>query len=149
VLLALWVLGSAIGGLWFGRRSSATSLARQLALLLWLNAAATGLLALMPGTVALGIALTAAGLVIAPALTVYLSLVGRMMPSHMLTEAHTWVATLPVAVNSTGGAVAGVIVDRPGGVPWAFAAAGFLIALAAATAGRSSGPIGRAERAAP
>ncbi|MFI9010022.1 MFS transporter [Actinosynnema sp. NPDC053489] len=149
VLLALWGLGSGAGGLWFGTRPPTASPARQFAFLLWLNALATAVLALAPGPVALGVAITAAGLVIAPALTVYLSIVGRIVPSAMLTEAHTWVATLPVAANSAGGAVAGLVVDHPGGVPWSFALAGLVIAAAAATAGRASGPIGRVERRVP
>ncbi|WP_367127776.1 hypothetical protein [Saccharothrix sp. HUAS TT1] len=147
VLLALWGLASGVGGLWFGTRRSGAPAARQLSVLLWCNALGTGLLAVASGPVALGVPIVLAGLVIAPALTVYLSIVSRIVPSSMLTEAHTWVATLPVAANSAGGAVAGLVVDQPGGERWAFVAAGAVIAVAALTAGRASGPIGRAERA--
>ncbi|WP_425358889.1 MFS transporter [Actinosynnema mirum] len=148
VLLALWGLGSGVGGLWFGLRRGGGAGTRQLAVLLWLNALATAALALAAGPVALGVAIVLAGLVIAPALTVYLLLVDRIVPDGMLTEAHTWVAALPVAANSAGGAVAGALVDGPAGTAVAFAAAGGVIALAAATAARTRGPIDRAERAA-
>ena len=62
----------------------------------------------------------AGGAAIAPALTLETNLVGRITPAGMLNEAYTWVVTVAVAFNAAGGAVAGVIVDRAGGVPVAF-----------------------------
>jgi MFS family permease len=142
VLLAVWGLGSGVGGIYYGTRRPRRSLGRQLALLLSLNALAVALLALMPNAPALGAALALGGAVIAPALTVYLTIVGRIVPIGMLNEAHTWIATAPVAANSAGGAIAGVIVDHSGGVPWSFAMASVVIAMAAIILGwraRASG----------
>jgi hypothetical protein len=94
---------------------------------------------------ALGIALLIGGAAIAPALTVATSLVGRIAPSRMLTEAYTWVVTISVAASAIGGAVAGRIVDQPGGVPWAFVFSGAVIGVAAAVAAWPAGPITRAD----
>ncbi|MEU1198749.1 MFS transporter [Streptomyces sp. NPDC005813] len=145
LLLAVWGLGSAVGGLWYGAWPPRSPLHRQLAWLLGCVALSLAVLAVAPGPAALGIALVLGGGVIAPCLTVYISLVGRMTPTDMLTEAHTWIATVPVAANSVGGAVAGTLVDEPGGVPWAFVMAGTIVAVAAMTAAWPTGPITRAD----
>jgi hypothetical protein len=120
-------------------------LSRQLAWLLGCVSLSLAALAVMPDPTALGVALALGGGVIAPCLTVRISLVGRIMPASMLTEAHSGIATVPVAANAVGGATAGTIVDRPGGVLWAFVMAGTVVALAAVTAVWPSGPITRAD----
>ncbi|MFJ3667482.1 MFS transporter [Streptomyces sp. NPDC090106] len=148
LLLAVWGLGSGLGGLWYGARPPRSPLPRQFAWLLGCVAVSLAVLAVLPGPTALGVALALGGGVIAPALTVYISIVGRIVPSSMLTEAHTWIATVPVAANSVGGAVAGTVVDRPGGVPWAFVMAGAIVAIASVAAAWPSGPITRADAAA-
>ena len=76
------------------------------------------------------------------------NLVGRMAPAAMLNEAYTWVVTVSVAGSALGGAVAGVIVDRPGGLPWAFAFAAAVLAAAAGVAAVPAGPIARADECA-
>jgi hypothetical protein len=85
------------------------------------------------------------GATIAPALTVENSLVGRIVPSGMMNEAYTWVVTVSVAASSAGSSLTGVIVDRPGGVPWAFVMAGASVAVGAVVAWRSGGPLTRAD----
>jgi MFS family permease len=95
-------------------------------------------LAAMPGPVPLAIALVLGGVAIAPALTVENDLVARIAPRESLGEAYTWVITVAVSCSAAGGAVAGVIVDRPGGVPWAFVSAGTLVAV---SAGIAAGPL--------
>lgn len=145
LLLAVWGLGSAVGGLWYGAWPPRASLHRQLAWLLGGVAVSLAALAVMPGPKALGAALVLGGGVIAPCLTVYISLVGRIVPTDMLTEAHTWIATVPVAANAVGGAAAGILVDKPGGVPWAFVLAGAIVAAAAVTAAWPSGPMTRTD----
>jgi MFS family permease len=145
VLLAVWGVGSATGGIWFGTRHVATALSRQLAWLLTAVAASLAVLAVMPNPVALGVALALGGATIAPALTVENSLVGRIVPSGMMNEAYTWVVTVSVAASSAGSSLTGVIVDRPGGVPWAFVMAGASVAVGAVVAWRSGGPLTRAD----
>jgi MFS family permease len=145
VLLGIWGVGSAIGGIWFGTRRPAMPLARQFAWLLAGVAISFGVLAVMPNPTALGAALVIGGATIAPALTVENNLVGRIAPAGMLNEAYTWVVTVSVGGSAAGGAVAGVIVDQPGGLPWAFVFAGAVVLLAALTAAMPAGPMARAD----
>ncbi|BCJ60127.1 MFS transporter [Micromonospora endophytica] len=146
LLLAVWGIGSAIGGFWFGTRRPARNLTRQFS---WLLAAVAGtfaVFAVMPTPVALGIALVIGGATIAPALTLENTLVGRISPAGMLNEAYTWVVTMSVGASAVGGAVAGLTVDY-GGVPWAFVFAGAAVAVGAGVAALPAGSIARAEAA--
>jgi MFS family permease len=146
VLLGVWGVGSAIGGIWFGTRRPAMALSRQFAWFLGGVAASFLVLAVMPNPLALGIALVVGGAAIAPALTVENNLVGRIAPAGMLNEAYTWVVTVSVAGSAAGGAVAGAIVDQPGGLPWAFVFAAAVLVVAALGAAVPSGPVARADR---
>jgi MFS family permease len=145
VLLGIWGLGSAIGGFWFGTRRPSMALSRQFAWLLGAVSVNFLVPAFMPSPVLLAIALVIGGATIAPALTVENNLVGRLAPAGMLNEAYTWVITVSVGGSAAGGAVAGAIVDRPGGVPWAFAFASAVLAVAALVAAVPGGPIARAD----
>ena len=145
VLLGVWGVGSAIGGIWFGTRRPAMALSRQFAWLLAAVSVSFLVLAVMPGPVALGAALVVGGATIAPALTVENNLVGRLAPAGMLNEAYTWVVTLSVAGSAAGGAVAGAIVDQPGGLPWAFVFAAAVLMVAAAVAAVPTGSMARAD----
>lgn len=152
ILLGIWGLGSAIGGFWFGTRRPAMALPKQFAGLLALvgvSFAGLAVLSLWSNPVALGFAMMIAGTTIAPALTVENNLVGRIAPASMLNEAFTWIVTVSVAGSAAGGALSGVIVDLPGGLPWAFVMAAVSLFLGAAIAGFPAGPMARAdERAA-
>ncbi|MBW8480833.1 MFS transporter [Actinomadura parmotrematis] len=148
VLLAVWGLGSGLGGLGYGLLSPRAPLPRQLARLLGAVALTTAALAVMPGPAALGAALAVAGVAIAPTLTVYTAVTGRIVPPGMRNEAGTWLVTVPVAANAAGGAVAGLVVDRPGGTPYAFLLAAAAVAAAVLVAAPPAGPIARADAAA-
>jgi len=146
LLLGVWGIGSATGGIWFGTRRPAMALppgsspgcsARI--------AASFAVLALMPSPLYLGVALVLGGATIAPALTVESNLIGRLAPAAMLNEAYTWVVTVSVAGSAAGGAVAGAIVDEPGGLPWAFVFAGAVLTVAALVAAVPHGSIARAD----
>jgi MFS family permease len=145
VLLGVWGVGSAIGGIWFGTRRPAMALPRQFAWLLSTVAASFLVLTVMPSPFALGAALVVGGATIAPTLTVGNNLVGRIAPATMLNEAYTWVVTVSVAGSAAGGAVAGAIVDRPGGLPWAFVFAAGVLLAAALVAAVPAGPMTRAD----
>ncbi|MFI7021475.1 MFS transporter [Micromonospora sp. NPDC049900] len=145
VLLAVWGIGSAIGGFWFGLRRPARNMTRQFAWLLGGVASSFVVFAAMPTAGALGVALVIGGATIAPALTLENTLVGRISPLGMLNEAYTWVVTMSVGASAAGGAVAGLIVDQAGGVPWAFLFAGAAVAVGAGVAALPGGPIARAE----
>ncbi|WP_213011313.1 MFS transporter [Paractinoplanes toevensis] len=146
VLLGIWGVGSAIGGIWFGTRRPAMALARQFAWLLGAVAVSFLILTVMPSPLYLGMALVLGGVTIAPALTVGNTLVGRLAPAAMLNEAYTWTVTVSVGGSAAGGAIAGAIVDRPGGLPWAFVFAGGVLLVAALVAAVPSGSIARADR---
>ncbi len=146
VLLGIWGVGSAIGGIWFGTRRPAMALPRQLAWLLAAVSMSFLVLAFMPSPLYLGVALVLGGATIAPALTVESNLVGRLAPAAMLNEAYTWVVTVSVAGSAAGGAVAGAIVDQPGGLRWAFVFASSVLVVAALVAAVPHGSIARADR---
>jgi MFS family permease len=146
VLLGVWGLGSAIGGVWFGTRRPAMALPRQFAALLTLVATSYVVLAVMPTPFTFGVTAVIGGAAIAPALTVANSLVSRLSPGHMLNESFTWMVTVSVAGSALGGAAAGVIADRPGGTPWAFIAAAGVLLLGALVAGWPAGPMARADQ---
>ncbi len=145
ILLGLWGLGSTIGGVWYGTRRYRAAVHRQFALLLGTVAASLVVFAFMPGVVALGIALLVGGAAIAPALTVENALVSRVAPVSMVNEAYTWVVTVVVIGTSLGSAMAGPIVDRSGGVPYAFGVAAAAVAAVALLAGWPGGPLSRTD----
>ncbi|WP_433529961.1 MFS transporter [Micromonospora sp. CA-263727] len=147
LLLAVWGIGSAAGGFWFGVRRPARNMTRQFSRLLAGVAGSFAVFAMMSTPVALGVALLIGGATIAPALILENTLVGRISPTSMLNEAYTWVVTMSVGASAAGGAVAGLIVDHGGGVPWAFLFAGAAVAVGAAVAALPAGPIARAEAA--
>jgi hypothetical protein len=78
---------------------------------------------------------------VAPALTVESALVGAITTASVRTEAYTWVVTVEVAATAVGIQLSGLIVDRPGGVPWAFLPASAAVALAAVVAARPAGSL--------
>lgn len=145
ILLAVWGLGSGVGGFGYGALRLTAPLSRQFGSLLAAVAVSTAVLAVMPGPLALGAALAVGGMTIAPTLTVYTAIVGRIIPAGMRNEANMWLATIPIAANSAGGAVAGLIVDHRGTVPWSFGFAATVIAASVLVAAWPSSPIKRAD----
>jgi hypothetical protein len=144
ILLALWSVGSAVGGVWYGSRQPAASLARQFG---WLAAgvgAGMALLAAAPNVVTLGIGLVVGGAVIAPALIAQNAIVGRIVPASMHNEAYTWLVTVMVGASAAGSSLAGVLVDH-GGVGAAFVAGGAAALAAAVVGGLPRGSLARAE----
>jgi MFS family permease len=116
VLLALWALGSVIGGLWFGARVLSTSLPRQYRLLLLGVTIGLAPLAWISSPWALGVLLFLGGTAIAPTLTVQNTLVGAMAPVHATTEAFTWLSTITVGASAIGAALGGALIEGPAGV---------------------------------
>ncbi|MET9515656.1 MFS transporter [Streptomyces sp. NPDC002994] len=134
VLIAVWSIGSAVAGIWYGSRQFAAPLVRRFVWLLTALAAGYALWALMPGSVALGGILFLTGAVIAPALTVEAELVGKLVPERMLNEAYTWLTTTNLSMAALGSAVTGVVADQPSGPVWGFLAAAAATAVAAGVA---------------
>jgi MFS family permease len=111
VLIAVWSLGSAAGGLYYGARVGSLPLGRTylgLAFLLPLTylplAAAPSVAAMLPLCVLAGVA-------IAPLLASSNQLVGVVAPAGALTEAFTWPITALVIGVAAGNAAAGALVE--------------------------------------
>lgn len=134
LLLGVWGVGSVVGGVWFGTRRFAAPLTTQWAVTLGAVAAGMTLLVAVRTVPLMAVVLVLGGLTLAPALTVENALVARIAPTGMVNEAYTWVATIAFAASAAGAAVAGVAVDRPGGVAVAFAVAAISTALSATAA---------------
>jgi MFS family permease len=117
LLLALWALGSVIGGLWFGARVLGMSLPRQYRLLLLGVTIGLAPLAWISSPWALGVLLFLGGTAIAPTLTVQNTLVGSMAPVHATTEAFTWLSTITVGASAIGAALGGALIESRAGVP--------------------------------
>jgi hypothetical protein len=131
VLIAVWSVGSVLGGLWYGAREHTGPPGRRyarLALALPLGylplAAAASLAAMLP------LALLA-GLCIAPLLAAGNQLAGDVAPAGAETEAYTWPITALVCGMAAGNWVAGAIVE----------AADWRVAFLSATAGAALGAV--------
>jgi MFS family permease len=144
LLLGVWGVGSALGGIWFGTRRFALPLAQQLGILLGLVGASLAVLAVMPANLWLGVALFLGGIAIAPALTVENTIIGRITPAAMHNEAYTWVITISVGASALGGAASGLLADHIG-VWLAFVVSGVVVALGGLVTGWPGGPIARAD----
>lgn len=133
-LIAVNSIGSAVGGLVYGGLILSLAPARQLAWLLGAMAVPLALQALLPSFAWIAVLAFAAGLLIAPAITLVMTLVSRRAPSHYATEAFTWVASAIVAGLGGGSALGGRLVETWGpAAPFAAAAVGALLALIVAT----------------
>ncbi|MFI5958792.1 MFS transporter [Cryptosporangium sp. NPDC051539] len=134
VLLAIWSVGSALGGLWFGAQRFAAPIVRQYRWTLALCAAGFAPLAFLGNAWLIGLVLFLGGTAFAPAITLQNSLVAVLAPSGTVTESFTWLSTVTYAAVAAGTAIGGVLVDRPGGVFAALLLAALAAVLAWATA---------------
>ncbi len=135
ILLAVWSLGSAAGGLVYGALPNRPPLDR-----VHLAVAALLPLGLLPLAAAPSVAVMAllvipAGMFIAPLLATRNELVGWVAPEGSRTEAYTWPVTAFVGGIAVGSAVAGAIVEAASWrtafvVAGAVAAVGTVVAVA-------------------
>jgi MFS family permease len=123
VVLAVWSLGSLIGGLWFGAGSTRVD-DEGVARALLAMAAGVAIAAAAPGPVGLGALLFVGGMTIAPGLARLYARVGATAPAGASTEAFGWIAVGLLAGSSVGASLAGVSIEAVG------ARATFLIAAA-------------------
>jgi predicted MFS family arabinose efflux permease len=137
LLLALWSLGSMVGGLWFGSRAWRSSLATRYRTLLLAAVALTAPLIVARSIPAGAACAVLAGLAIAPVFSCQYALVGRVAGRGSTTEAFTWVTSALVA-GIAGGAAAGGAVIPSGGVaaPFVLGCVAPLLAAALALASR-------------
>jgi MFS family permease len=113
-LLALWAVGSMVGGLAFGGSGAGRPAERRLVGLLGLVAAGIAVLALVTGRLQLGAGMVAAGLGIAPAIACLYLLIDRLAPQGTVTEAFTWVNSAFGTGIAAGNASGGALVHRAG-----------------------------------
>jgi len=111
VLIAIWGLGSAAGGLAYGARPRRGSLTRahlRVAVLLPLTFLPMAL-ATSPATMALLV--VPAGVLISPLIATRNELAGKVAPAGTGTEAYTWPLTSLVAGIALGAATSGALAD--------------------------------------
>jgi MFS family permease len=146
-LLALWGLGSLLGGVAAARAGGAGG-ARGLVLLLLALAGAHAVLAFgVSSPAVLGGLLVIAGVGIAPLFGTTSALTGELALPGTATEAFAWTGTALAAGVALGAALTGAVVER-GGVSAAFVVAGTAGVLAAAVAQARAGSLGVARAAA-
>ena len=123
VLIAVWSLGSVIGGLWFGARHPQLALSKQYRWALFAVVVGMLPLVLADNLLVLGAMLFLGGTTLAPTLTVQNSLVSVLVPSGAATEAFTWMTTVAYGASAIGAGVTGVVVESSFGVSGALALA--------------------------
>jgi MFS family permease len=134
VLLALWSLGSAAGGLVYGALRNRPPLQRvHLAVAAALPVSLLPMAA-APSVVVMALIVIPAGMFIAPLLATRNELIGWVAPAGSRTEAYTWPVTAFVGGIAVGAALAGAIVEQASWrtaflVAAAFAAAGTVVAV--------------------
>ena len=115
LLLALWSLGSMLGGLWYGSRVWRSSLRTRYQTLLALAVLCTAPLIAARSIDAGMLCSLLAGLTIAPMFSCQYALVGRSASAGSETEAFTWVTAALIGGLAAGSAIGGAVIG-PGGV---------------------------------
>jgi predicted MFS family arabinose efflux permease len=127
-LLALYGLGSAIAGVWYGARSWRAPQSSRLRAALAATALGVGPLAFMPGLAAMAAAIFVAGLGISATLVSSYSIAEQVVAVGQRTEGMSWLTTAASVGTAIGASLAGRLVDAHG------AAAGYLFSLVAGLA---------------
>jgi MFS family permease len=133
LVIALWGVGSMVGGLWYGRRSGGGPPERRFALVLATLPPALAALALAGSVAQAAVLAVVAGLPIAPAFGTAYALVDKLAPAGTATEAFTLTTTAIVVGAAIGNAGAGALV-APLGTTWLFVASAAVAVLAPAVA---------------
>jgi hypothetical protein len=99
-LIAVNSIGSAIGGLVYGGVRLSIAPTRQLATVLGIMVIPIALQGLLPAMPVLALLAFLGGLLIAPAITLVMTMVSRYAPSRYATEAFTWVASASLPASA-------------------------------------------------
>jgi predicted MFS family arabinose efflux permease len=113
-LLALWGLGSMLGGIAAAHRRAPADGASRARWLLVVLALADLPLALAPHPFALALLLPVAGVAIAPMFACVFGLVERIAPAGTVTEGYGWLTTGITVGLACGSALAGQLAERSG-----------------------------------
>jgi MFS family permease len=114
IFLALWAIGSAIGGLAYGARVWRRPPDIQIGRVALVAALAFVPAAVSPNLWALAPLAAVAGLAIAPVLSLLYTLTGELAPEGMVTEAFAWLNVAFPLGFGIGAALSGVVADGPG-----------------------------------
>lgn len=121
ILLAVWSVGSMIGGLVYGGIATTRSHTAQMRYLVAAVAAASALPLVAPGPLTMGVALLLYGTTIAPFMACNSVLLGAAAPRGTTTEAFAWNGSMIFAGVALGTSVAGALID------WRGATAGLVV----------------------
>jgi MFS family permease len=135
LLLALWSVGSMVGGLWYGSRVWRSPLASRYRSLLVLAIVFTAPLIVARSIPAGIVCSLLAGLTIAPVFSCQYALVSRAVTPGSETEAFTWASAALIGGLAVGSAVAGATIG-PAGISGPFLVSSAASILAAAIAVR-------------
>ena len=114
VLLAVWAVGSVVGGLVYGGAQPTAAPRRQLPVLVAALALGSALPLLAGGVVGMAALLFVYGLTIAPFSACNSVLLGEAAPPGTTTEAFAWSSSMIFGGAALGSALAGVLVERYG-----------------------------------
>lgn len=114
ILIAIWALGSAAGGLIYGARPRRSSLARVHLVVAIVIPFSFLPIALAWSPAVMALAVLPAGMFIAPLIATRNELAGTVAPVGSETEAYTWPMTALVSGIAAGAATAGLLVDSVG-----------------------------------
>jgi MFS family permease len=142
-LLALWALGSGLGGLAYGGREHRLRPAARWVRLAVAFPLLSAPLALAPSIAVMAFLALIAGLGLAPLLAAVNQVIGDVAPPGAVTEAFAWPITAIALGASAGSAAAGAIVEASGWRP------SFVGVVAAGLAGSAIALAGRATLSAP
>ena len=137
-MLAVWGVGSMIGGFFVGHRAAPADAPRRLMQTFFVMAAGTALLPLAPDIWTLFPLILLAGLAIAPGLGVAFRLLSEVAPVGMVTEAQTLAGTGMSVGFALGSGIGGKIVQTSGSGTAFVLAAGALVVAALIVGARRS-----------
>jgi MFS family permease len=141
LLVAIWSLGSATGGLVLSLLRNRVPLRPAYLTLLGLLGATSLPLALTASVWQFALALAVFGLALAPWLAVSDGLLAAAAPPPRTAEAYGWLVTAGQAGTALGSTIAGPLADhRPGGPSFLFVTAALLVALGIALLRRRTFP---------
>jgi MFS family permease len=123
VILGVYALGSATGGLWYGSRTWHVPAWRRLAVTLPLTVAGVCTFWAMPNLLVLTLVIFLCGMTIAPSLIAAYSLLESTAVAGRATEAMSWLSTGVSVGVACGSTAAGFILDAFG-ARWGYAFAG-------------------------
>ena len=129
VLIALWSIGSMVGGVAFASRPWRMARERMLALLLLGNGVLVVPLILSHGPISTAVAALITGLCLAPVFSCVSTLIGEHAPAEAIARAFTWNAAATVIGVAAGSALGGAVISAAGvGVGFALAGAAGVLA---------------------